>query len=166
MLLKRIYSPPATWPALASMAGIVLCAMVLGTLAQLASPFRIPWIEDHGLRLESLAAAEGIEIASSAEMRRHMESGSLLILDARSAKEFDTGHLPGALSFPFATHLKSFTELSAILEPSQPVIVYCSGRHCDDALRLGIFLKSQGTQKVILFPGGVAEWTRAGFSLE
>ena len=166
MLLKRLFSPNANWPAMPSMAGIVLCAVVLGSLAQFASPFRIPWIEDHGLRLESLAAAEGIEIASPEIMRRHTESGSLLILDARSAKEFDTGHLPGALSFPFATHLKSFTELSAILEPSQPVIVYCSGRHCDDALRLGIFLKSQGTQKVILFPGGVAEWTRAGFSLE
>lgn len=166
MTLQRTHSPPLYWPSLPSIAGIVLCALVLGTVAQLTGPFPIPWIEDHGLRLESLSASEGIEIASPADTRRLMNSGSFLILDARSPEAFDTGHLPGALSLPYATHLESFTELSAMLDSTQSVIVYCSDRHCDDALRLGVFLRSQGTKKVILFLGGITEWTRSGFSLE
>jgi hypothetical protein len=52
------------------------------------------------------------------------------------------------------------------LQPAQQVMVYCSGRECDDALLLGIFLKSQGSQNVVLFLDGIAGWKAAGLPLQ
>lgn len=164
--IQRTDRPGHQRPLFSAVAAIAACALILGTAAQIFGPFRIPWIEDHGLRLESLAAAKGIETATTEAARQIIESGSHLVLDARPIQEFDLGHLPGAIPFPFATHIESFDEMSAILAPSQPVLVYCSGRHCDDALLLGAFLRVQGSEKVVLFPGGIESWKKAGLPLQ
>ena len=153
-------------PVLQSIAAIAVSALVLGTAAQFFGPFRIPWIEDHGLRLETLAATKGLDTATTTHAREIVDGGEFLILDARSMEEFAQGHIPGAISFPFATHIETFDELAAMLGPEQPVLVYCSSRRCDDALMLGAFLRAQGSEKVILFPGGIDAWIRAGFPIQ
>ena len=164
--IHRTDRPAGKRPLFPAIAAIAACALVLGTAAQLFGPFRIPWAGDHGLRLETLAASKGIETADIRMVREILESGSHLVLDARPMEEFDKGHLPGAIPFPFATHIDSFDEMSAMLGPSQPVLVYCSGRRCDDALMLGAFLRAQGTEKIVLFPGGTGAWVEAGLPLQ
>jgi len=164
--LSRLESTPRYWPAAVSMAGVVLFALLLGTLAQFLGPVAIPWIEDHSQSLFVKARAAGIEIVSLEKASEVVRGGQVLVLDARSLAEFDLGHLPGAISFPFATRAEAFYELAALLQGDQAVLVYCSSSTCDDALQLGLFLREQGSQKVLLFAEGFQAWRAAGMAIE
>ena len=145
---------------------IGVCAVLLGTAAQLFGPRRIPWVEDHTRRVELRAMQAGIEIVDVARAREIVQGGEVLVCDARRGEEFDAGHLPGAVSFPFETREEAFNELAALFTPEQAVMVYCTGRDCDDALLLGNFLRAQGSKRVILFLEGIAGWKAAGNPLE
>lgn len=145
---------------------VVLCALLLGTVAQFFGPRRIPWVEDHSRRVELRALQAGLEIVDVPRALGIVRSGEFLVCDARLVEEFDRGHLPGAVSFPFESHGEAFNELAALFSPEQPVMVYCSGRACDDALLLGNFLRAQGSGRVVLFLEGIAGWQAAGHPLE
>jgi rhodanese-related sulfurtransferase len=145
---------------------IGVCAAILGTAAQLLGPRAIPWVENHSRRVEVRAMEAGIPIVDATQARAIVEAGDFLVFDARTAADFDTGHIPGAVSFSFEAREEGYNEMAALLQPEQPVMVYCSGRECDDALMLGVFLKAQGSQNVVVFLEGVAGWEAAGLSLQ
>jgi len=145
---------------------VVVCALSLGTLAQFVGPQRIPWVEDHSRRVELKAVAAGIEMVDVARAKEIVEKGEFLVCDARKSEDFDAGHLPGAVSFPFGTHAETFHELAALFSPEQPVMVYCSGLSCDDALLLAKFLQAQGSARVVLFAEGMSGWKEAGHPIE
>ena len=153
-------------PVFQSWVLVVVCALVLGSAAQFYGPRRIPWVEDHSRRVELKAAAEGIEMVDVQRAKEIVGKGEFLVCDARKIEDFDAGHLPGAVSFPFATHEEAYNELAPLFSADQPVMVYCSGRTCDDALMLGKFLRAQGSARVVLFVDGIAGWREAGLPLD
>jgi rhodanese-related sulfurtransferase len=145
---------------------LLVCAAILGTAAQFLSPRAIPWMERHSQRIEVRAMQAGLTIVDVEKARAILEAGEYLVFDARRAAEFDTGHLPGAVSFPYESREAGYDEMAALLQPAQPVMVYCSGPECDDALLLGEFLKNQGSQEVSLFLEGTTGWKAAGLKLQ
>ena len=164
--MSRLESTPRYWSAAASMAGILLLALFLGTLAQLVRPVAIPWIEDHSQSPFAKARAAGVELVSLKQAKDMVLAGGVLVLDARSLADFDAGHLPSAVSFPNATRGESYYELAALLQPEQALLVYCSSKTCDDALQLALFLREQGSQKIHLFADGFQAWREAGLPTE
>lgn len=145
---------------------ILVCAGILGTAAQLFGPRSIPWVENHSRRLEVRAMEAGIPIVDVQSAKAIAEAGEYLVFDARPTADFDTGHIPGAVSFSFEAREEVYNEMAGLLQPGQPVLVYCSGRDCEDALMLGIFLKNQGTKNVVLFLEGITGWKAAGLPLQ
>lgn len=164
--LSRVESTPRYWSAAASLAGILVLALFLGTLAQLVRPVTIPWIEDHSQSPLAKARAADVDLVSLDQAKEMVLAGGVLVLDARSLPDFDAGHLPSAVSFPNATRGESYYELAALLQPQQPLLVYCSGKTCDDALQLALFLREQGSQKIHLFADGFQAWREAGLPTE
>jgi hypothetical protein len=116
--------------------------------------------------IELRALRVGVQIARILELPKILEEGSWLVFDARKPEEYRTGHLPNALSFPYASRNAAFKEWSPILEKDQKVIVYCSSKKCDDALNLALFLREFGLTEVILFIDGIEGWENAGLALE
>ena len=161
-----MHSAPRYWPVPTCLLGIVILALCLGTLAQFFGPSPIPWVQDHSQSPLAKARAAGIDIVSLEQAREVVSGSGFLVLDARSASDFDTGHLPGAISFPNTTRGESYYELAALLQPDQPLLVYCSGKTCDDALQLGLFLREQGSKKILLFSDGFQAWKEAGLPVE
>ena len=161
-----MHSAPRYWPVPICLLGIVILALCLGTLAQFFGPSPIPWVQDHSQSPLAKARAAGIDIVSLEQAREVVSGSGFLVLDARSASDFDTGHLPGAISFPNATRGESYYELAALLQPDQPLLIYCSGKTCDDALQLGLFLREQGSKKILLFSDGFQAWNEAGLPVE
>jgi rhodanese-related sulfurtransferase len=96
----------------------------------------------------------------------HFPIGGLFSTASLRLKEYDAGHLPGALSFPYAHRDEAFQEWASILNPEQKVLVYCSGKLCDDGLHLAIFLKGMGIKDVALFVDGLDGWKKAGLAVE
>jgi rhodanese-related sulfurtransferase len=107
-----------------------------------------------------------VTIVSVEDVQKIIGEGGWLVFDARLLKEYDAGHLPGALSFPYAHRDEAFQEWASILNSEQKVLVYCSGKLCDDGLHLAIFLKGMGIKDVALFVDGLDGWKKAGLLVE
>lgn len=87
---------------------------------------------------------------------------NIQLLDVRTAGEFGSGHLSGALQADW-TDRGQFADRTSHLDPKRPVFVYClsGGRSAAAA----DYLRSKGFQ-VTNLSGGITAWNRAGKPLE
>jgi rhodanese-related sulfurtransferase len=98
---------------------------------------------------------------SPSELRRQLDRGEILLLDARPRLEYDAGHLPAAVSIPIDELPERLDELPA----DKLIVAYCRGPLCvyaDQALELIVASGRQGAR----LEEGVAEWQLAGYALE
>jgi len=100
------------------------------------------------------------EQISAGELLVRLDKGEAILLDARPAVEYHSGHLPGAISLPVDEVARRLDELP----PDRLIVAYCRGPYCvyaDEALAL---LAGAGRQ-VRRLEEGVAEWQAAGYQL-
>lgn len=126
-----------------------LCLVALaGLLAYVAS--RV-----HPLRAEVAAARQPDERISAAQARELAGRIPALWIDARPAKDFAQGHVPGALRLTEA-------EWEALLEPvivawgdGQPLLVYCGSADCGASAGVAARLRRElGAGNVQVVEGG------------
>lgn len=99
-------------------------------------------------RIEPQALAERLESADP----------SLLMLDVRTAAEFDAGHIPGAINVPHDVLGERIAELGPADE--RDVVVYCrSGRRSAIALEA---LKGAGFSRLSHLDGDYLRWSEEG----
>jgi rhodanese-related sulfurtransferase len=82
------------------------------------------------------------------------------LLDARPPVEYQTGHLPGALSVP----IEAVEELLASLPDDKTIVAYCRGPYCvlaDEVLAI----LSQAGKRTMRLEEGVTEWQMAGYEV-
>ena len=97
------------------------------------------------------------EPISVEDLQECLRQGEVTLLDVRPALEYEAGHLPGAISMPFAELARRLSELP----PDKTIIAYCRGPYCvyaDDAL---VLLAAHGW-KVARLEEGAVEWQQAG----
>ncbi|MFP8963555.1 ArsR/SmtB family transcription factor [Streptomyces nanhaiensis] len=90
------------------------------------------------------------------ELLARVESGDVVVLDVRPAREYAAGHIPGAISIPVDELAERVGELPDGVE----VVAYCRGEYCvmaHDAVRL---LAERG-RKAIRLSDGMLEWRLA-----
>jgi len=93
-----------------------------------------------------------------------MTSGSadLLVLDVRTAKEFDEGHVPGAVNISHEELESRLSEIEA--QRGSEVVVYCrSGRRAEMALDL---LARAGFERLYHLEGDYLAWSAADRPVE
>ena len=101
---------------------------------------------------------EGI---TAGELLARLNNNELILLDVRPVVEYETAHLPGAVSLPWDEVARRLDELP----DDKTIVAYCRGPYCvyaDEALAL---LAAHGHQ-VARLEEGVAEWQLAGYPLE
>lgn len=108
-------------------------------------------------------------------LRGHLDSHDVIVVDARSRKEYLQGHIPGAVSLPVAAtfgpaprddlvgNIDQISELfgNAGITREARVVVYDSGIH-KDAARLFWVLEVFGHPQAQLLNGGYAGWVAVG----
>lgn len=97
------------------------------------------------------------ETISASELRARMRKQNIVLLDVRPRIEYDSAHLPDAVSIPLDELEKRLNELPK----RKTIVAYCRGPYCvyaDQALEL---LEARGW-KVARLEEGVAEWKLAG----
>ena len=145
----------------------IFCASLLGVaLSLFLNPHGREVLRPRGEKVVGEASKAGVAIVSVEEAQTIISEGGWLVFDARLLKEYDAGHLPGALSFPYAHRDEAFQEWASILNSEQKVLVYCSGKLCDDGLHLAVYLRELGTKQVALFVDGLDGWKKAGLAVE
>ena len=89
-----------------------------------------------------------------------VEAGRAVVLDVRPEREYEAGHIPGAVSIPLDELADRLAELPAV-----EIVAYCRGEYCVlsyDAVRL---LTAHGRHAVRL-ADGMLEWRLAELPVE
>ncbi len=77
------------------------------------------------------------------------------LIDVRTAREWDAGHIEGAVNLP----LSQLSERAGALSADKPLVVYCAGGY-RSAIAVSM-LRGQGLPKVANLVGGLAAWESA-----
>jgi len=85
-----------------------------------------------------------------------------VVLDVRSASEYDAGHVPGAINLPFQTVASRHAALG--VAPEAPIVVYCA--HGPRAAWAGRALRKAGYSHVLYLDGHMTAWKTAGLPVE
>lgn len=144
--------------------GLLAVAIGLGSAANLLRPAatRLPWVGDWAHHVETKAFQAGIPVAFLAGARERVADPATIIFDARVPEQYEAGHLPGARILPVGEADQRLGAYASLLTPETPILVYCGGADCLDALELAVKLREYGFQDLTLYPGGFAEWTEYG----
>ena len=94
-----------------------------------------------------------------ADLQSQIDAGRApVILDVRSKKEYDSGHVPGALFVPF-WQVKS-TMPTLRIPPGAPLVVYC--QHGPRAYMAGSALRRLGFTRITYLTGHMHRWLKEG----
>jgi rhodanese-related sulfurtransferase len=83
---------------------------------------------------------------------------TVLWLDARSAKEYNAEHLPGAILLNLEDWDTLFPTFLEQWEPEEKVVVYCSSTACQVSHEVAQRLKQSGISQVFVLKGGWEAW--------
>ena len=85
-----------------------------------------------------------------------------VIVDVRSAAEYDDGHVPGAIHLPFWQVGRQWQKLATMRD--LPVVVYCG--HGPRAYIAGAALRRRGFTNVAHLAGHMKKWRQMRLPLE
>ena len=98
------------------------------------------------------------EAVPMAELLKRARSKQVVILDTRPAREYNAGHIPGALSIPVDDLQRRLKELTK----GREYVAYCRGPYCIYADRAVEILRANG-RRARRLAEGFPEWRSAGF---
>jgi rhodanese-related sulfurtransferase/DNA-binding transcriptional ArsR family regulator len=104
---------------------------------------------------------DSLEAVSRFELLERSREGLVTVLDVRPSKEYDTGHIPGALNVPLAEIERCLNDLPKDRE----VVAYCRGEYCVLAYEAVAALREKGFRARRL-EEGFPEWKVAGLPVE
>ncbi len=86
-----------------------------------------------------------------------IETRNIVLIDARSEKEFFKSHLINAINVPF----KNFDQHSEKIfnyPIDTTLIIYCESFHCNQSHELAKLLSQFGFKKIFIMKDGIQEW--------
>jgi len=97
------------------------------------------------------------------QLERHLKEGRApVVLDVRSAFEYDSGHIPGAVHAPLPVVLKAAE--AAIDSKEDLLVIVCE--HGPRAQMARMFLKFRGYKNLQLLDGHMSRWRSSGRSVQ
>lgn len=102
-----------------------------------------------------------LEPVTADELARRLDDPGTLVLDVRSAAQYEAGHVPGAVSLPLARLRARLADLP----PDVEIIAYCQGPYCVTSPNAVRLLRRRGYQARTL-NGGLTRWRRTGHALQ
>lgn len=148
----------------------ILFLTAAGFIAGLGSSFlhspAIPLVQDWSpqARLSAENGEDGILLDTTQAILR-FNKGDATFIDARSAKQFEKGHIPGALNLPWHAVQEQFMAVAPHMTPDRLIITYCDGGTCSLSHDLALFLREMGFN-VKVMTGGWQAWTDAEMPVE
>ncbi|MEP1032571.1 rhodanese-like domain-containing protein [Ekhidna sp.] len=104
---------------------------------------------------------EGIEIINAEKLIELQKAGTVVV-DIRTLKEYDQGHLPGVIHIDFFS--SDFLERIKEQDTSNPLIIHCaSGGRSRKAAEM---LQEAGFKLIYDYKGGFSDWKSKGLDIE
>mgnify|MGYP000100215905 CR=1 FL=1 len=92
------------------------------------------------------------------EVRRLMNNGHTVFVDARFPFDFDQGHISGAINLPVSALASERRHIMERIPKDKQIIVYCMSETCVFAEQTARMLIENGFTKIAIYEGGWAEW--------
>ena len=125
---------------------IFLAALIPAGLTAAFHPRRPVWSEDTLLPGEE-------------KLQTVLAWGSdVLWIDARSSKEYEAEHVPGAILLNLEAWEQLFPRFLDQWRPEEKVVVYCSSTACELSHDVAERLKANGISPVYVLKGGWEAW--------
>lgn len=124
-----------------------------------AAESRSPHIRE--LLLQMKQRDQALDPIDAHDALRLAKQGKVALVDVRPKREFDSGHLPGAISMP----PDQVDDVAPQIPKGKDVIAYCRDRYCVYAPNAAAVLQSKGISTRVL-EIGVAEWHDLGLPVE
>lgn len=120
----------------------------------------------HGsLRVPEIGFAEALLLHSKGFQDPGAPKGSPVWIDARFSRDFEVGHIAGAISLPIDATFGEEDAVVASLPPDAQAIVYCQSEGCGFADAVAVRLRGHGLTSVRLFRPGYREWQASGAAI-
>ena len=115
------------------------------------------------LKPPSISTGAATPLRSSwVEVKPLVESGRIVLVDARPRTAFDAGHIPGAVCLSFKNLKSEINSFLAEHPPSTPLAIYCANANCGTSSQLATALtQTYHYLDVRYLPGGYQEWRSA-----
>jgi len=102
-----------------------------------------------------------LEPVTLADLRKMLRDGAVTVIDVRPQGEYESGHIPGAVSIPVTELKQRLRELPKRRE----VIAYCRGPYCVYSLEAVTLLRKHG-YRARRAEEGLPDWRAAGLPVE
>ena len=110
------------------------------------------------IKRQFLEGREGMEPVNRDALLKRVREGTVMVLDVRPAEEYQTAHIPGAISVP----LRELKHRLANLPQDHEIVAYCRGPYCVLAIQAVEFLHAKGF-KAVRLEEGIQDWRAMGF---
>ena len=117
--------------------------------------------EVNRLKQNILPSESDKEAISSKELLAKMNNDEILLLDVRPPKEFEQGHIKGAVNIS----PESIAEKINDIPHDKTVVAYCRGPYCAYSYKMVDALRQDGVEALRL-EEGFPEWKAAGLPFE
>jgi len=105
---------------------------------------------------------QSIQLITSEEMREISKLEGMQLVDVRTPKEYENGHIPNAQNIDFLD--AKFEANIQSLDKSKPVIIYC--QRGSRSAKCASKLIANGFVKVYDLDGGFVQWEYSGLQVE
>jgi len=143
--------------------------MVAGALALSSNNLRnesLPLVGDWSAAASlTTVSGEYLDISIDEAARLFREQAAVF-MDARSAADYEKGHIQGALSLPWQDVDRLFFSATAGVPPDMPIITYCDGETCNLSHDLAIFLRDMGFENVKVLVNGWTIWKNTNLPVD
>jgi rhodanese-related sulfurtransferase len=92
-----------------------------------------------------------------AKVRNLLSDGAVLI-DARYSRDYQAGHLDGALNLPVDANDAARHGIMSAVRNDSRIVIYCQSKGCKFAEKIAVDLIDDGFSHVSIFRGGWNEW--------
>jgi rhodanese-related sulfurtransferase len=143
--------------AFLQMVALVLLGTAVGFAYNAASPKGIPVKGGKQAVMEQ----QGTRMLTTEEVKFYHDQPGTLMVDARSAEEYELGHVAGAASLPLDKFDAVFPQLEKELAKAKMIIIYCSGGSCGTSEEVAKKLTEKGIKNLAIDTDGLPGWMRA-----
>ncbi len=102
-----------------------------------------------------------LERVDSKTLVRRIRRGEITLLDVRPSREYEAGHLPGAISIP----IKDLKHGISKLPKDREIVAYCRGPLCVMSIEAVNVLRKSGF-RAVRWEESVADWVARGLPLK
>ncbi|MBT3205326.1 MAG: rhodanese-like domain-containing protein [Gammaproteobacteria bacterium] len=99
-----------------------------------------------------------VQVYETSQLNREFDN--VIVVDVRSAFEFNTLHINNAINIPLNS--KKFTaQVSALQNDGKPVIFYCNGHSCYKSYKAAKKARRAKITNIFAYDSGIFDWAKA-----